>query len=95
MIDNGPTYLDETQDPQALVLDLARLSPYRGAVQLTNGDQSPPMFQNVIGLLAQALPQAVRFTFRGSGHIPQTTDPQGYVKRMLSFLSLAPIESAS
>jgi pimeloyl-ACP methyl ester carboxylesterase len=95
MVDNAPTYLDETQDPQALVLDLARLSRYRGAVQLTNGDQSQPMFQNVIAVLAEALPQAARFTFQGSGHIPQMTDAQGYVKRLLSFLSLAPIESTS
>ena len=95
MIDNGPTYLEETGDSQALVLDLAGLSRYRGAVQLTNGDQSPPLFQDVIAVLAEALPQAVRFTFRGSGHIPQTTDPQGYVRRLLSFLSPAPIESTS
>ncbi len=94
MISNAPTFLDESGDPDRLTMDVAALRRFAGAVQLTQGDQSPPLFQAVIELLAGALPRSARFTYRGSGHFPHTTDPQGYAKQLTSFLqgvAIAPI----
>ncbi len=94
MISNAPTFLDESGDPDRSTIDVAALRRFAGVVQLTQGDQSPPLFQAVIELLAGALPRSARFTYRGSGHFPHTTDPEGYAKQLTSFLqgvAMAPV----
>lgn len=88
-IRNAATWLDESQDPEALLIDLGALRSYRGPAQLTGGDQSPPFFGAVLELLQEALPQADRLTYRGSGHVPQETDPGQYAKQLTGFLQRA------
>jgi len=88
-IRNAGTWLDECQDPGALLIDPGTLRGYRGPAQLTGGDQSPPFFGAVLELLKEALAQADRFTYRGSGHVPQETDPRQYATQLTSFLQRA------
>jgi pimeloyl-ACP methyl ester carboxylesterase len=97
MINNAPTFLDESGDPDRSTMDVAALRRFAGVVQLTQGDQSPPLFQAVIELLAGALPRSGWFTYRGSGHFPHTTDPEGYAEELTSFLqgvAMAPRSSS-
>src|SRR5439155_712058 len=60
---NAPTWLDETRDPDAFTLDLARLPAFKHPVLLSQGDQSPPFFSAILERLAAALPHARRHTF--------------------------------
>ncbi|MDQ6885226.1 MAG: alpha/beta hydrolase [Candidatus Dormibacteraeota bacterium] len=85
-ISNAGSWLDECQDPEALLIDLGALHDYGGPAQLTGGDQSPPFFGAVLELVKEALPQADRFTYHGSGHVPQETHPGQYASQLASFL---------
>ncbi len=73
---NGPTFLDETRDPDASNLDLQQLKSYTGPALLTQGDQSPPMFTQVLDMVHASLPQAERRTYEGASHVPQMTHPE-------------------
>ena len=86
MTRNAPTYLDEENDPEAGAVDEAQLARYDGPVLITSGDQSPPIFQPVQTRLAQLLPQAVRSTYAGAGHIPHVTHSEEYVAELVAFV---------
>jgi pimeloyl-ACP methyl ester carboxylesterase len=86
MIENAPTFLDETRDPEALGIDLDALRGLDRPVLLTLGDQSPPTFAPVVELLAKALPRAEVVRFAGAGHIPHTTHPALYVEAVTAFV---------
>jgi pimeloyl-ACP methyl ester carboxylesterase len=85
-IRNAETYLGETRDPDALVIDLDALGRFDRPVLLSQGDQSPSMFPAVIEKLNAALPQARRPVLAGAGHVPQLTHPDDFVKTLSSFL---------
>jgi pimeloyl-ACP methyl ester carboxylesterase len=82
---NAPTFLDEMHDPEALSIDLDRLSGFSRPVLLTLGDQSPPFFTPIMEKIAGALPQAERKTFVGVGHEPEQTHPQLYANSLIEF----------
>ena len=84
---NGPTFLGELRDPDALAIDLDALAAIRTPLLLTDGDASPPMFAPIIALLAASLPGAYRHTFAGAGHVPQMTHPDEYVSTVTDFLT--------
>lgn len=86
MIDNAPTFLDETNDSEALTLDLTGVREFDRPVLLTSGEQSPPTLAPVIRKLAEALPRAEVVTFEGTGHIPQVTHPALYVEAVTGFV---------
>jgi pimeloyl-ACP methyl ester carboxylesterase len=86
MIENAPTFLDETNDSEALKLDLNAIREFDRPVLLTAGEQSPPTFAPVIRKLADALPRAEVVTFTGTGHIPQVTHPDLYVEAVTAFV---------
>jgi pimeloyl-ACP methyl ester carboxylesterase len=73
---NAPTFLDEYNDPNGLAIDLERISSFDHPTLLTQGDQSPPFFANVIERLAGALPNTERKTLAGVGHVPNLTHPK-------------------
>jgi pimeloyl-ACP methyl ester carboxylesterase len=83
---NAPTFLDETQDPETLRVDLAGLRRFSRPALLTYGDQSPPMFAPVIAKLAPALPQAEVREIAGVGHIPHATHPEVYAGIVRDFM---------
>lgn len=86
MIENAPTFLDETKDPEGLTLDLDSIRNFDRPVLLTMGGQSPPTFAPVIQKLAEALPRAQLSTFEGAGHVPHVTHPDLYIEAVTAFV---------
>jgi len=86
LINNAPTFLDETRDPDILGIDTAALSGFRGPVLLSDGSETPPFFTMVLDKLAAVLPNATRKTFAGAGHIPHVTHPEEYVAAITEFI---------
>lgn len=87
LIDNAPTFLDETREPEILGIDTEALSRFRGPVLLSDGSETPPFFTMVLDKLAAVLPNATRKAFAGAGHIPHVTHPQEYVAAITEFIS--------
>jgi pimeloyl-ACP methyl ester carboxylesterase len=86
MTRNAPTFLDEETDPEAGAIDVTGLARYDGPALITSGDQSPPIFRPVADRVAHLLPQAVRSTYAGAGHIPHVTHPEEYVGAVVAFV---------
>jgi pimeloyl-ACP methyl ester carboxylesterase len=86
LIENAPTFLDETTDPDALVLDVGFLRGFEKPILLTQGDQSPPAFAPVVTKLVQAGRRVAVRTLRGAGHVPHLTDPDAYVATVLELV---------
>jgi pimeloyl-ACP methyl ester carboxylesterase len=87
LINNAPTFLDETRDPEALTIDLRALSRFSRPALLSDGSESPPFFAPVLEKLAAALPNATRKTFAGAGHVPHFTHPAEYVAAITEFIA--------
>ncbi len=90
LINNAPTFLDETRDPEALDIDLNVLSRFDRPVLLGGGSESPPFFAPVLDKLGAVLPNATRKTLEGDGHLPHLTHPQEYVAAITEFIDSAP-----
>jgi pimeloyl-ACP methyl ester carboxylesterase len=88
-IENAPTFLDETRDPEQLTFDVASLGAFPRSALLTLGDQSPPVFAPVIARLREAAPRLALATFAGAGHIPHVTHAGAYVERVTAFIHAA------
>ncbi|MER7844704.1 alpha/beta hydrolase [Kitasatospora sp. NPDC096077] len=80
---NAPTYLDELRDPDALDLDLTALARFDEPALLTQSDDSPPMYGEVLDLIDLALPQAARHLYTGAGHAPHVSQPEEWVRVLL------------
>jgi pimeloyl-ACP methyl ester carboxylesterase len=89
LINNAPTFLDETRDPEILSIDTEALSRFRGPVLLSDGSETPPFFTMVLDRLVAVLPNATRKTFAGAGHIPHVSHPQEYVQVITEFVAAA------
>ena len=85
-VENAPTFLDETRDPEALAFDPAVLNGFAGPLLLTVGDQSPPMFAPVVAKIAAAAPRIQVRTLNGMGHVPQLTAPDAYADMIVEFV---------
>ena len=85
IIENAPTFLDESNDPEQIAFDLEWISGFSKPVLLTLGDQSPPTFAPVVMRLSGALPDAEVLTLPGAGHVPHTTHPDAYVEAIIEF----------
>jgi len=84
---NGPTFLGELRDPDALAIDVDALAAIPMPLLLTTGDASPPVFAPIVAVLAAALPDARWHTFAGAGHVPHFTHPEEWVATMAAFLA--------
>ena len=89
LINNAPTFLDETRDPETLKIDTQALARFERPVLLTGGSESPPFFAPVLDKLAAVLPNATRKTLAGDGHLPHITHPQEYVALITEFVNAA------
>ena len=89
LINNSPTFLDETRDPEVLSIDTQALARFQRPVLLTGGSESPPFFAPVLDKLAAVLPNATRKTLVGDGHLPHLTHPQEYVALITEFIDAA------
>jgi len=79
-INNAPTFLDELQSPDQFEIDVKPLFRLETPIRLTNGSESPPIFERAVDRLEDLIPGAIRETFEGAGHVPQVTAPQRYVE---------------
>jgi pimeloyl-ACP methyl ester carboxylesterase len=79
-VHNAPTFLDELQDPNQLVIDRDELARLGIPVHLTQGTESPPAFALVIDQLTALIPGATRETIEGAGHTPQVTLPEPWIE---------------
>lgn len=86
MIDNAPTFLDESNDPEQFAFDLDWIKGFSRPALLTVGDQSPPTFGPVVAMLADAAPMGEVVTLPGAGHIPHVTHPERYVEAVRAFV---------
>lgn len=86
MIENAPTFLDETRDPEALAFDPRSLHAFDRPVLLTAGEQSPPAFAPVIQKVAAALARAEVVRIAAAGHIPHVTHPDLYIEAVAGFV---------
>ncbi len=86
---NASTWLDEMRDPEALSINLERLSAFSARALLTLGGQSPPFFPLVVRQILQKMPRAVMSTFPGAGHVPHLSHPDEYVATVKSFANEA------
>lgn len=86
LIENAPTFLDESRDPDQFAFDLQRAGAFSKPVLLTTGGQSPPVFPPVISRLANALPDTEVHRFPEAGHIPHVTHPDAFVGVVRDFI---------
>ena len=86
LINNAPTFLDETRDPELLSIDTIALARFSKPLLLTGGSESPPFCAPVLDKLAGVLPNGTRKTFAGDGHMPHITHPQEYVAAITEFI---------
>lgn len=86
MIENAPTFLDEENDPDNGAVDLRSLERFNGRVLLTRGDQSPPMFEPIVRIIADAFSSAEILTIPGAGHVPHLTHPSVYAEAIMTFV---------
>ena len=84
-IRNAPTWLDETDDPESLAIDLSSLARFSKPALVTTGTDSPPFFSPILGFVAQALPESTSHVFEGAGHVPHISHPQQYVQSVSQF----------
>lgn len=87
MIENAPTFLDESRDPEQLRFDPEWVRGFTKPTLLTLGGESPPIFASVTTKLAEALPRVKVITLPGAGHIPHVTHPDAYAETILDFTS--------
>ena len=85
LVDNAPTFLDETRDPGAWTADLAMLAAIPCPILLTSGDQSLPFLPPVVATLAARLPEAQMRVIAGAGHVPQVSQPAAYAAIVTAF----------
>ena len=72
---HAEAFLGQTNDPDAVEVDLEALSSSSVPVVLTRGDQSPAIFTPIMDELERRLPNAQTHTFIGAGHVPSMTHP--------------------
>lgn len=88
VVENARTFLDETNDPDALQFDLGWIKNFAKPALLTIGERSPSNYAPVLDKLASVLPDADRLTFQEAGHIPHATHPDAYVDAIRAFVDL-------
>ncbi|HEX6757406.1 MAG TPA: alpha/beta hydrolase [Propionibacteriaceae bacterium] len=85
IIGNAATFIEENTDPGIYGIDLQALPFVDIPVLLTHGTQSPPFFASILDGVQAALPQVERRVLRGTGQVPQLTDPDLYAAELHDF----------
>jgi len=85
-IRNAGTFLDESNDPESLTIDLGSLAGFRGPALLTQGTESPPFFSLILDTIAPALAGSQRVTIDGAAHTPQMSHPKEYAEALVGFI---------
>lgn len=89
-VENAGTFIDEAVERDSLrPIGFERLAAFRHPVLVTNGSLSPVFYVPIIEQVVAALPNAERYTFPASGHVPQATQPSEFVKVIGEFVKRA------
>ncbi len=91
---NAATFLDESKDPLAFTVDLAKLSGFKKPTLLTYGGKSPATFKPVIEKLANTIPGSKIFVFDEAGHMPHISHPDKFVATVTAFAKPTPAQKA-
>ncbi len=93
MIANADTWLDETKDPNGLLIDPEALGKFQRPTLLMYGGRGLPGSNLIIEKLARTIPNSkVRF-FPNEGHIFHISNPREFVTTVTGFANSS--ESAS
>ncbi|XVQ08165.1 alpha/beta fold hydrolase [Spirillospora sp. CA-255316] len=84
------TWLDQARDPERLSVTRAQLSRITAPALVTTGDQGPPWYGPVVGVVARAVPGARTTTVRGAGHAPHLTHPAEFAAAVAAHARSAP-----
>ena len=84
-IHNAPTFLDETNDPDGLTIDVSALRNFDEPALITPSTDSAPFFKPIAEVVEQALPHSTCRTFEGAGHVPHLSHPQAFVETIRLF----------
>jgi pimeloyl-ACP methyl ester carboxylesterase len=84
-IANGPTYLDECRDPDALSIESSALASTSIPLMLSHGTASPVLFPAVIRELSTLVPTAHVTVLAGAGHVPHTTHPNEWTTSLFAY----------
>ena len=87
VVTNAHTFVGEQRDPEWAEIDLAALGEIAFPVLLTQGDQSPPFFSEIIARLEQAIDGAEVRTLPDAGHVPHMTHPAEYLTTVSRFVA--------
>ena len=68
-------------------IDVNALASFGGPLLMTEGDQSPRLFRDVLDQIGDVMPRAQRHVFRGSGHAPHLTHPDDFALVVGSFIN--------
>jgi len=83
--EHADRWLAEYRAPGTFDIDPEALRSFDPPVLLTNGSLAPVAFARIADLLAALLPNAVRRTLDGVGHMPQLTAPGVYSSAIFDF----------
>jgi pimeloyl-ACP methyl ester carboxylesterase len=90
MVDSAPAFVAEQRDTMWASVELAALANIECPVLLTQGDESPAWFRQIVAKLAEVIDDAEVYTYRGAGHAPHLTHPGDFPTAVVGFLSRAP-----
>lgn len=82
---NGPTFLDELNDPDSYIISDEDFRKIRARTMLTGGSASHPFFARVLRQVAAALPHAASHSYEGAGHLPHQTHAPAYIDKVAAF----------
>lgn len=85
-IHNAPTFLDESNDPEGLNLDLVALRGFDKPALMTRGTASPPFFEPIAERVAASLPHGRLQVLDGVGHVPHLSHPRQYLAVLRGFI---------
>jgi pimeloyl-ACP methyl ester carboxylesterase len=74
-------------EPALSTVAPADLSSFGAPLLLTYGDQSPTSRRDKLDDIADVLPRAQRYIFRGAGYAPHLTNPDDYALVVGSFIN--------
>jgi pimeloyl-ACP methyl ester carboxylesterase len=87
MLDCAPAFVAEQRDPGWASVDLTALARVDCPVLLTQGDQSPAWFREIVARLAPEIDGVEVATYQGGGHAPHLTHPSDYLAATTAFLA--------
>ncbi|OIB55835.1 alpha/beta fold hydrolase [Natrialba sp. SSL1] len=86
MVDAAHTLPRELQAIEEYEFDSARFEEMTAPTLLMIGSESPPLFEDAIEALNDALPNSKTVTFDGHQHEPMNTAPDDFVDEVLTFI---------